>query len=193
MNAELKWERVSNQKIDEYRALVDYFFAMNNANYLQFHCVIFDNHKWKNQQFNGGDRDMGLSKLYYQLLHHKFTRNCGPDGSLFVCLDRRNSSTPHKTLQDMLNAAALRDFQIPERPIKQLVSADSKKETLLQINDVILGAVCAYKNDKHLLPNGRAAKRDLAKYVLKKSGLEDYNQDTPKRQTRFSIWNFLAR
>ena len=45
MHAELKWSKISNQKCEEYRALVDYFFALNNLNHLHFHSIVFDSHQ----------------------------------------------------------------------------------------------------------------------------------------------------
>jgi hypothetical protein len=193
MKAELKWAKISNQKLAEYRALVEYFFAMNNQNLLQFHCVIFDNHRWNHKAYNDGDGDIGLSKLYYQLLHHKFGRRCGGIGSLFVCLDYRISSTPHETLRRMLNNAAARDHGVAGDPYKQIVSVDSKCDDLLQLNDVILGAVSAAKNGRHILASTRAAKRELAELVLSKSGAASFDTDTPKSVSRFSVWNFRAR
>ena len=192
MHAELKWSKVSNQKIDQYKSLVDYFFAMNNSNLIHFHCVIFDNHRWRNGDFNNGDRDMGISKLYYQLLHHRFAKVCGSSESLFVCMDRRNSSTSLNDLRDMLNAASRRDFS-HKGPFKEVISEDSKLDDLLQLNDVILGAVCAAKNGKHILPSTRQAKREIAELVLEKSGIGSYDVNTPKAQNRFTIWNFRAR
>ena len=44
MTKELKWTKITNQKLKAYDSLVQYFFAMNNTNICQFHCVIFDNH-----------------------------------------------------------------------------------------------------------------------------------------------------
>lgn len=64
MSSELKWSKVSDQKSIEYRALVDYFFAMNNLNILQFHAIVFDNHGANHSRYNEGDQDVGLSKLY---------------------------------------------------------------------------------------------------------------------------------
>jgi len=192
MKAELKWTKVSNQKVSEYTALVEYFFAMNSTNLIQFHCVIFDNHKWNHRKYNDGDPDIGLSKLYYQLLHHKFGGYSGKVGSLFVCLDHRHSTTAHETLRKMLNAAAARDHGITTEPFKQIVSANSKSDDLLQLNDVILGAVGAAKNGKHLLASSRQSKRDLAALVLKKSGLP-FDVDTPRNVMRFVVWNFRPR
>ncbi len=192
MNAELKWSKISDQKIEEYKNLVEYFFAMNNQNYMQFHCIVFDNHTWDHRRHNG-DRDLGLSKIYYQLLLHKFCKTHAAAGSLFVCLDHRNSTTPLEHLKSMINSAAASKCGIYTNPVKQLLSRDSKTEELLQINDVILGAVGAVKNGKHLLATTRNSKREIAQLVLDKSGLSSFDKDSPRNVSRFTVWNFNSR
>lgn len=193
MQSELKWQRVSNQKSAEYKALVEYFFAMNNANYIHFHSIIFDSHQWNHHKYNDGEGEIGLSKLYYQLILHKFVKTYGNIGTLYIRVDHRNSQTPLEDIRRMLNATAARDHNIGTAPVKQLVSEDSKKCDLLQMNDVILGAVCAARNGRHLLADGRAAKRELAELVLEKSGLNSFDQDSPKGVERFTIWNMRPR
>jgi hypothetical protein len=193
MNAELKWSKVSDQKFDQYSALVDHFFALNNSNKLHFHCIIFDNHQWDHKSFNQGDRDVGLSKLYYQLILHKFVRICGKAGSLYVRVDKRLSSTPLVDLQKMLNAAARRDHQLDTDPIKQIVSWDSKQCDLLQLNDVILGAVCAARNGRHLLGGGRSSKKAIAASVLERCGLNTFEESSPRSVKRFTVWNMRAK
>lgn len=189
MAAEMKWSKVSNQKLAEYIAFVDLFFALNNTNRIHFHAVIFDSHQANHAKYNDGDPDVGLSKLYYDLLLHKFVKTCGKSGTLFACLDRRNSSTPLEEIRGMLNSAASRDHQVPYGQLGQLISRDSKSDCLLQMNDVILGAVCSIRNGRHLLSGTREAKRTLALYVLEKSGLETFDRDTPREIKRFTIWN----
>jgi Protein of unknown function (DUF3800) len=194
MHSELKWSKVSNQKLDEYKALVDLFFALNNSNHVQFHSVVFDSHRWNHNKYNNGEFDIGLSKLYYQLLLHKYVKRCGTDGrSLFACLDHRNSSTRLEDLRKMLNAAAARDHGIHHSPLAQLISRDSKADCILQLNDVVLGAVCAIRNGKHLLDTTREAKRALALYVLEKSGLQTFERDSPRSVSRFTVWNMKGK
>lgn len=192
MRSELKWSKISDQKIKEYRWLVDYFFAMNNSNHIQFHSIIFDSHQWNHHRYNNGEGDTGLSKLYYQLILHKFMKRCGPHGTLYTCLDHRNSKTSLEDLKKMLNSAYCRDSgQIA--PLKQLVSKHSHDDDLLQLNDVILGAVCAVRNGKHLLAEHRKSKRQIAMDVLEKSGLQSFDRDSPKDIGRFTVWNMKAR
>lgn len=193
MHAELKWSKVSDSKFEEYKTLVDYFFALNNMNFLQFHAIIFDNHGANHRRYNEGDQDVGLSKLYHQLMVHRFGRTCGRHGDLCVCVDRRNSSTSLDDLKNMANAVVARDCGIDGSPFKQLIPLDSKADDLLQLNDVILGAVCAARNGKHLLAAGRESKRELAKLVLEKSGLTTFERDSPRSVHRFTIWNLRLR
>ncbi|WP_424982107.1 DUF3800 domain-containing protein [Maritalea sp. S77] len=192
MHAELKWSKVSNHKQIEYEALVDLFFALNNNNRIQFHAIVFDNHTWNHKEFNGGDRDVGLSKLYYQLVYHQFVKRCYSRGNLSVCLDRRNSSTSLHDFRRMINAQAKKDFGIHHDPLSVLVAQDSKKDDLLQLNDVILGAVCAARNGRHLLAGGKSSKREIANKVLTSSGLTDFSVNSMPKVNRFTIWNFQS-
>lgn len=192
MKSELKWQKISNQKKEEYTALVDYFFALNNSDHIRFHSVIFDSHQWNHHKYNDGVADAGLSKLYYQLILHKFIKTHAPHGSLYVCLDHRNSKTSLNELRDMLNATALRDMNY-RAPVKELVSKDSHTDDLLQLNDVILGAVCAHRKGKHLLADTRPAKRDVAQLVMEKSGLNSFERDSPISVRRFTVWNMRPK
>lgn len=189
MTKELKWSKITDQKLEEYKHLVEYFFAMSSQNQCHFKCIVFDSHQWRHHLYNDGDRDKGLSKLYYQLLLHKFCKRCAADEStLYVRLDHRNSSTSLNDLRDMLNRAARRQ-QIMHGPFKLIESADSKQCDILQLNDVILGAVCAARNGRHLLTTGRPAKAAM----LEKSGLGSFEKDSPGTAFRFEVWNMKPR
>lgn len=192
MYAEMKWSKVSNQKYDAYLDFVNFFFSMRYQGYLAFHATTFDNHKWDHRTYNESDPDIGLSKLYYQMLLHQFIRDYGDVASLYICLDRRRSSTSLDDLHKILNAGAAKDYRLDFGPVRVLRSKDSKKSDMLQINDIVLGAVAAHKNGKHLQNGTRAAKRDLANRVIEGAGLTNY-RDTTGRNNSFTIWNFKPR
>lgn len=193
MNAELKWTKISDQKELEYTALIEYFFALNQENIVQFHAICFDSHQWNHKKYNDGDGDIGLSKLFYQLMLHKFVRTYGPKGSLYVRLDHRNSSTSLEDLRRMLNAKAAREYGMRYGPVKQIVSFDSRDCDILQLNDVILGAVCAVRNGKHLVEGGKQSKRNIAKLVLEKSKLDTFELSSLISEKKFTIWNMRPR
>lgn len=193
MHSELKWSKVSNQKSEEYKALAELFFALNNSNHIHFHSVVFDSHQVDFARIGQRDNDQVLSRLYFQLLVHKFAKLCPNDVGMCICLDHRNSSTPLEDLRRMINLTLARDHQITHNPVKQLVSQDSCNDDILQLNDVILGAVCAARNGKHLLVDTRRAKRELAELVLEKSGLRTFERSSPRGVHRFTVWNFNGK
>tara|TARA_R110002111_G_scaffold262881_1_gene342666 strand:- start:7498 stop:8229 length:732 start_codon:yes stop_codon:yes gene_type:complete len=192
MYAELKWSKVSNQKFDAYLDFVDFFFSMRERGYLAFYATTFDNHRWDHRKYNDGDPDIGLSKLYYQMLLRQYIRQYGDLASLYVCMDRRRSSTSFEDLQKILNAGAAKDYGLDFGPVRMLTARDSKKSDMLQINDIILGAVAAHKNGKHKLNDTRAAKRDLANRVAEGAGVKEY-LTTGSANSSFSIWNFKPK
>jgi hypothetical protein len=193
MFSELKWSKVSNQKLEEYRQLVDIFFDFAERGAVAFRATTFDNHLWDHKRFNDSDPDLGISKLYYQMLLHQVVGPFGDLASLYICLDRRLSSTPLDDLHRMLNAGAGRDYGLTFGPVRVLMSQDSKKDDILQMNDVILGAVSAMKNERHKAHDARPAKTELSKYVLTKSCLKNYDSDSPAEKPMFGIWNRQPR
>jgi len=188
MHSELKWTKISNQKQAEYEALVDYFFAMNNTNQIQFHSIIFDS--WSNRQGNtDGAGKKGVSYLYSELLLNRFINRCGLHGSLYARLDERSSSISLEEQRKELNHSANEIYGINNNPLKILMSENSKKCDILQLNDVILGAVCSVRNGRYLLPGGRESKKQIATKVLAKSGFASFDIDTPKEISKFTVWH----
>lgn len=110
-----------------------------------------------------------------------------------VCLDHTNSRTPLEDLKHILNDGVSKSLGKDTRPIKQLISSHLHDEDLLQLNDVILGAVAAARNGKHELVGGRASKREIARIVLEKSGLATIERDSPRSVKRFTVWNMRTR
>lgn len=189
MHAELKWAKVSNQKLEEYKTFVDYFFALNNANRAHFHCIVFDNHQINHAKYSGGDKEKGFYKFYYQLLLNCFAKHY--KGQRFIVhLDERTSSYPLGDLKRILNNGVGKKFQDYTSPFVSIEPQNSKLSEVMQLNDLILGAVGYHKNALHLIPGGKKCKKDLSAYIAKKSGVEILGENTRYGQVRFKVWNF---
>ena len=122
-------------------------------------------------------------------------RYCEKDHArrLVVHLDHRNSSYSLDTLKAVLNRGMKKKFQHPAQPFVAVEPRDSKTTDLIQIADLLLGAVGFQKNGLHLLAGSKAAKIELAAYIAEKAGMDDLTWDTPRRNHRFTIWNFRLR
>jgi len=103
MRAELKWSKVTNQKLSKYLCFVDYFLEQNKTDKLNFHAVIVDNHHMDYKKLGKGDREAGFYKFYYALLLQSFGRHADKDAKFFVYLDYRITNYSLTTLKESLN------------------------------------------------------------------------------------------
>ena len=192
MHSELKWKKVTNQKYLEYKTFIDYFFELNHAGIVNFHCILLDTHLFDHKRYNNGNKEIGFYKFYYQLLLHCFGKNyCRgiEQDNLFVRLDYRQSNYSLDELKNILNVGIKR-YNILHDPFKSIEPRDSSQSNLLQITDLLLGAVGFQKNGYHLKLGSREAKINLATYIAKQAGIPDLISDTKWSKKDFTIWNF---
>ena len=193
MMAELKWAKVSDGKANEYRKFVDYFFALNDTDKVHFHAMILDTTMIDHRTYSQGDRELGFYKFYYQFLLHSFGKRYCPKesaGNFLVRLDARNSSYSLNTLKNTLNGGMKKKFNVTTAPFHSIEPRDSKQTELIQIADILLGAVGYQKNGYPLVAGSKKSKIELAAYIAKKAGLANLADNSPYRGTRFTIWNF---
>jgi hypothetical protein len=193
MKSELKWSKVTTQKLKEYKRFVDFFFALNNTDKLHFHCLIIDNHAVDHQKFNAGDKEKGFQKFYYQLLFHCF--GCAYyqekyDTKFIIHPDQRNSRYSLEEFKNILNNGMAKKLGVAVRPFISIEPQDSHLSEPVQLNDIILGAIGFQKNGYNLLAGSRSSKIELADYIAKSAGLENLLNNTPYENKRFTIWNF---
>jgi len=196
MRSELKWSKVTNQKYHEYRRFVDYFFALNNTDNLYFRSVVIDNHQVNHHKFNQGNKELGFYKFYYQLLLHCFGMPFFKEGEqtrFVVHPDHRNSDYKLNDLRLILNRGMSKKLGYEVSPFVSIEPKDSKHAELVQINDIILGAIGFQKNGYQLLAESRKAKIELAEYIAERAGLINLCNNTVRKANRFTIWNFQLR
>lgn len=181
---EMKWTKVSSAKLSVYKEVVDVFFDSELA---QFHCMCIDTSRFDHKKFNSGSREIGFSKMVFQLLakHSRLYEE-----RLYAYLDSRTTRQSLDDLRFMLNRYAANRQGRHDYPFRRLVFRDSKETELLQLNDVLLGSVAWLKNRHGDRPEASQAKSDLAQYVLRRAGLTSLDQDTPRSKRHFTVWNF---
>lgn len=189
-HGELKWTKVSAAKLETYRAIVDAFFAAVEADIAHFHCVAIDTTRFDHRQFNQGDREIGFSKMVFQLLmkHARLYPQ-----RLYAYLDSRTTRHSLDDLRFMLNRYALNRLDRGDYPFRRVVFRDSKESDLLQLNDVLLGAAAWVKNGHGDRPDASTAKSELARHILARAGLQSLDVDTPRNRKHFTVWNFRLR
>jgi len=196
MFSELKWTKITNQKLEQYKRFIEYFFALNNTDVIHFHSIIIDNHQVDHKKFSRGDKELGFYKFYYQLLLHCFGKPYyreDEDVRFIVHLDYRNTTYKLGTLKTVLNNGIKRKYGAITSPFVSIEPGDSKLSDLIQLNDILVGAIGFEKNGYELLAGSRDAKKELARFIAIQAGLKDLKENTAWGMNRFSIWNFRLR
>ena len=192
MHKELKWQKVSKNKIEEYKRFVDLFFDLLCFGKISFKCLIIDTHRLNNKTYNNNSKLLGFYKMYYQLFWWFGREYLLTDHTKFILHpDKIKSKYSLNELKEILNKRIRKYFKINGiTPYKSIEPLDSKKSLILQLNDIILGGIGYSKNGYLQLEKSSKAKKELCNYILKKSKLNSLDLNTPFKEKIFCIWNF---
>ena len=158
---EVKWTKVSPDKLDMYLELVNYFFTNPN---LSFRAVVVDKTKLKHELFNQ-THDSFYYKVYYQLL----CRIIVPNNEDYIYLDIKDTKGARKVrkLGEVL-ANGLYDFNM--ECIKNVQNINSKESELLQLADILIGAISYLNRNENEKENYSQSKMNLIETIINSSG-----------------------
>lgn len=191
-NTKFNWKYISKKTLPQYCKFIDIFFKYN----LQFNCIIIDR-KEINLKAENNDPELGFYKFYYQLLRH----NSKIGIPYYIYLDRRNNREP--TRLDVLKEFLKRDthpidwfgFRTTDqgRNVKALEFVNSETYNLIQLSDLLLGAIGYHYNKKHLQPEASPHKSSFADYISKKINKPDLAFHTGKKGYKnLNLWLFQS-
>lgn len=149
----MKWAKVSPRMLVAYKAFIDVFFndPFSYFRVLEVRCGP----RWKDWATNEEER---FFKSYYFFLRGLMSPFCRYE----VYLDHKPGKAYRwKSLHFAINRAAQRDYELKQKQIYSLVPRDSKQNDLLQLVDVLLGAVASEAT--------AIAKTQLADYVKQRA------------------------
>lgn len=181
---EVKWQKVSKAKLFFYKEFVDVFFNLAKVDNLHFHSLVVDTSTFKQT-----NHELGFNKLIFQLLLHKFGRKYG-SSRLYAHLDDRTTRYSPDDMRPMLNACLRRDWKYTNNPFKRLTFIDSKDSDIMQLNDLLIGAIGFRKNKHHLIERASPNKIELCRYIVEKVSQVQNFKPTDKGATKFTLWNF---
>jgi len=179
---EMAWVKVSRTKLDAYIRVVDLFFA---SSYAHFHAAVIDTSKLDHHFFNAGDREVGFNKEIYQLV-----QKCGRlyrNDVFHVYLDKRESPQPAEKLRTILNFGA-RARDLRPWPYRRVQFRDSVTSPVIQLTDILTGAIAFRLNGHSVAPGASPAKLHLSNLVLEKARVNNPFADT-SIAGKFTIWH----
>lgn len=202
---EFKWGKVSDKYYHVYKDLVDTFFEWIAKDVARYCCMLVDTHDPVVQKFHNIDKD-GYFKLLYQLYFHNSkipaVYKIFPDSISnptkkvnLPKLDASLDTSLRKKFLPLLNPAD----KVGEKGfVNNITPIDSKSSDLIQVIDVIMGAIGFLQNGLFRRNKVKKAKVKLMKYIFEKISLSGAMFISGKkyyvaRSTRFNIWLFKPR
>ena len=182
-NGETKWTKVSKAKLEAYKRLVDVLF--DNLTEMHFHSLFVDTRQQDHKKYNEGDSEIGFNKEIYQLANK--ISQLYPDRYIHIYPDYRDTKNSPEELRLILNRGAAKRGDKRDWPVRRCQFRDSKDVLLLQLTDVLIGAIAFQLNGHATAPNPNAAKIELANHIMKRAGIADVFKGTA-RAAKFSVW-----
>jgi hypothetical protein len=173
---EIKWHKISHHYTDKYIRAVDAFFNLISLGKIKLRIMFT-----QNRRFPTGVTELDRADEFFMLYHQfiknafglQFCNNFKEDIYLrlyFDWLPYKSEKEKHfkKYIKDLEYSARFQQNRIKIRN-QDSAEVNSKKHLLLQLLDIVLGAICFRLNDKHkYIPEGkkRRGKRTIAKEKL---------------------------
>jgi hypothetical protein len=142
---EAKWTKVGMKSLAFYCDLVDLLLLDPGV---RFRAIVIEAHKLDLARFHQADAELGFYKFYYQALHHWTLE--GKTARVFCDAKVNRDLSRLQTLKRVLN----RKFDTP--CIDSIYSVESRESSIVQLCDVLLGAVQAKFNESIVSSQAKA-------------------------------------
>ena len=134
-NIELKWNKIDKKTERLYLDIVNYFF---NNDDLKFRVIVIDQTKLNHEKYNQTENDF-YHKAYYDMLKYIITP--GNSYNIYPDIKYTNSYYYH---QVMLEYLRIKMSDLNKKTIKKVQPIRSYEAPILQINDILIGALSYY-------------------------------------------------
>lgn len=193
LEKEIKWSKFRRHQLAMYEELVEVFFSFLYRQLLHYHVLIFDTHKIDRRNYQGASKDGVLNRMYYQIFLHRCLRNYGRKCDIWLFPDQSHSLIELPTFRDTLNSEANRKFSCEDYPVRNVQLVSSDEEQIMQLNDIIVGAIGFIKNQRYARSQVAAHKLKVAEMVRHSFNVDNYDFNTRFGERIFTLWNFQSR
>ncbi|MBE5035801.1 DUF3800 domain-containing protein [Gallibacter intestinalis] len=182
--SELKWVKVAPVKLDLYKEIVNYFFDCSD---LHFRCVIVpDKNKLDHKKFEQTHDDW-YYKMYFEMLKVIFN----PQDKYNVYVDIKDSHSYEKTtnLKKICNNSM---YDFSGNVVKKIQPIRSHETQIMQIVDILIGAICYANRDFDENFKNSTAKLELIRLIKERSNYQ-LNKTTLYREDKLNMLLWSAR
>lgn len=181
---ELKWNTISNTKLDMYKELIDYFFV----SHIDFRCVLVKyKDRLKHDEYNQGRHDIFYDKMVFYLLANVWLNPNTDEYRVFLDIkDTKGREKLNKIDEIFTNK------YYGESPFKTFQHIRSHESQFVQLVDILIGAITYKARGLCNIEEGSSAKKELVRYIEEKSGYS-IDEGTEPWETKFNIFDHQSR
>lgn len=151
---EIKWTSVSKSKLDFYIELIEYFMSERDLN---FRAVVVKNKSNLNHdKYNQGSHDLWYYKTYFYLIDAMIGYSC--EYRIFIDIKDTCGGRKVSKLQEVL---CNNKYDFKHEVIKNINQIRSNESEILQLTDLIMGAIGFYHNGHYKKENSSSAKKAI--------------------------------
>ena len=159
--AEIKWNKVSPSKLEYYKELVEYFFKNDN---LRFRALIIDKTQLNHKLFNQTHDDW-----YYKMYYYLLINLVEPKQENYIYLDIKDTKSSCK-VEGVKKYLSFKLMDYEFDVIKNIQSMNSEESPIMQLADLLIGAI-GYRNRRiYDEEDSSWAKKELMMHIINKSG-----------------------
>ncbi|MCF6175412.1 MAG: DUF3800 domain-containing protein [Victivallaceae bacterium] len=175
---EIKWTKVSPAKVDFFLALVDYFFSKRSLTFRGL--VIPDKSVLKHSEYRQS-HDEWYYKMYFDMLKVVI----GPNNEYNIYIDIKDTCGTWK-IKKLHEVLCNDKYDYNKEIIKKIQQIHSNESQLLQLADLLIGALKTANNDTCK----SEAKKQIIEKIKERSGYElTKNTLYRENKTNILIWH----
>jgi hypothetical protein len=182
--AEMKWTKLSPAKVQPFSDLINYFFDEAD---LHFRGLLIPNKSQLDHEKFNQTHDLWYYKMYFEVLKAILS----PVDSYGIYIDIKDTNTNRK-VQKLREVCSNSMYDFSSRTIKKMQPIRSDEVQIMQIVDVLIGAL-GYNN--RTFPDGHrksAAKMEIVSLIKKRSGYS-MDRSTLLREDKLNMFFWDAR
>ncbi len=176
---ELKWNKIDKKTEKLYLDIINYFF---NNDDLKFRVIVVDKSKLDHEKYNQTENDF-YHKAYYDML--KYIIIPGNSYNIYPDIKDTNSYYYHQVMLDYLR---IKMSDTNKKTIKKVQPIRSYEAPILQINDILIGALSYYYRNL----SGNSVKLNIINEI-KKLYQNDFDASSYYSNTKFNIFIWRSR
>ena len=181
---EIKWNKIYHKNAPVLNQFIDLFFACEKAT---FSCYIFEKKDLDLKKHFKSD----LYAAYQSFASMQVCANLNPTDSAILIMD--DLSTPKEVhFERNIKRKINQNPKFSHNPALGVMRAYSKGVEIIQLADLLLGAVCyEFKLNAGLIPGPGVHKKNVLEHITKKAGVKSLAVDL--KTNRFDVWTFKAK